>query len=445
MRNLNSPFPNTTTTNPNTTNPSITNPMNNMFGNPTTSAFNTNQMNRMQPANLNYNASDQELKKVGFMINRNPSMMHSDTIQDMAFLTMGNNNYKLASTGWDKTLRLWNCMIEKNNSYMGGYGMHGKNDSPKAYCSISLAQKIDLKVYGLKIRHVKELNSLLVVCGDCTIKRVDLSNMQVTNLITLNVLALDVFFIQAINVMVVVTYDSKVHVYQTNNFQNPMKSIGLASTPCSADLSGNMLLIGMVDYHWSFVDVSLLGQQLNVLPVVKCALESPITKVIINRANNTIIATSCDGRIINSTFTVGMQNGLTAMVLPSDVNQCKKTFIFMGHGVPRSKSTGTKNPSDCYNITSLNINAQNKCFACTAGGDGNVIFWDLVSKSKIKSFNFKEGLTCGAISEDGMLGAFATGYDWSKGVWEMEKANQSISIGMFIFSSADLESNDKKK
>ena len=225
-----------------------------------------------------------------------------------------------------------------------------------------------------------------------------------------------------------------------------MKSIALIATPSCSYLQDSMLLIGMVDDYWSLIDLSILNQNINTLPYSKCPLESPITNVIINKANNTIIATSCDGRIINSSFKANKNGNVTIYNTPTDVNNCKQTFIFMGHGVSRSKMTGSgKGPSDAYNITSLDINKRSKCFTCTASADGTINFWDLIQRSKIKVINMKEGLSCGTISDDGNLAAFAIGYDWSKGIWNLQNAPKSVAICTVVLDENDLLSPEMKK
>ena len=386
--------------------------------------------------NVNYNANDQVLKKMGIIMNRDQNNMHTDTIQDMKFIAMGNNNYKLLSVGWDKTLRLWNCQIQSKNPMTMGMG---SNSPVKAECQISMAQKIDLKVYGLKLQHIPQMNSVLIVCGDCTIRRLNLANMQVDVMISLNTLALEIFFAPEINCFIVVTFDGKVLIYQTTNLQNPTKSVGLASTPSCADYVEGILLIGLADDMWSLVDTRIFNQNIQQLPSMKCNLESPITNVKINKPAMCIIATSCDGRIINSTFKSNNQNGMNVYVTPNDVNQCEKTFIFMGHGVSRNKGNKSKKgPNNAFNITSLNTNSRSQLFACTSSADSQVVFWDLTNKSKIRNLDFKEPISCGAISKDGNLGAFAIGYDWSKGIWGTHQAPQSIAIGTYIFVNNDL-------
>jgi WD40 repeat protein len=418
--------------------------MGNQFMNNTNTSNNMFSQNTTVKPSLNYNAIDQEVKKYGFGINRDPNSMHKDTIQDMTFINLGNSNYKLVSVGWDKTLRIWNCKLEKNNMQMG-MGLKMKGPISPMFCSTSLAQKVDLNVYGLKVSHVPQMNSVLIICGDCTVRRLNLTNMQVDIMISLSFLPLNIYFLQQMNVFLVITYDSKLLIYQSNNFQNPVKSVNLIATPTCSDLKENMLSIGMVDDYWSLIDINLLSQNMNILPYLKCPLESPITKVVINKANQTLIATSCDGRIINSSYKLQNQNNIPMYSTPKDVNACQKTFIFMGHGISRSKNHQNKGPSDAYNITSLNINVRNKCFTCTASADGTINFWDLIQRSKIKSIEMKESLSCGTISSDGNLGAFAIGYDWSKGIWGFQDAPQSIAICTVVFNDTDLYSIESKK
>ena len=385
-----------------------------------------------------YNANDQILKKSGIVINRNQNNMHTDTIQDMTFLELGNNNYKLVSVGWDKAIKLWNCQVQNKNPMTMGMTM-GSNNTAKSECSISLAQKIDLKVYGLKVKHIPQMNSVIIVCGDCTIRRLNLATMQVEVMISLSSLALDAFYVPEMNCFIVVTIDAKVLIFQTSNLQNPAKTVGLQSTPSCADYFEGIFLVGMADDIWSLVDVRIFNQNVNILPSMKCNLESPITNVKINKRAMCIIATSCDGRIINSTYKTNMQNGINIYVTPTDVNTCDKTFIFMGHGVSRNKTNKSKKgPNNAFNITSLNINSRSELFACTSSADNQVIFWDLTNKSKVRSFDFKEPISCGAISKDGNIGAFAIGYDWSKGIWGTYQAPQNIAIGTYIFVNTDL-------
>lgn len=401
---------------------------------------------KKMPVALNYNAIDQELKKSGFIVNRNANGMHTDTIQDMKILSFGNNNYKLVTVGWDKTLRIWNCQLTKNPNFSMNVPMSISKEMPKMYCSADFAQKLDLKVYGLKLEHVPQMNSLLIICGDCTIRRLNLTNMQIDVLITLNALAVSVYFIPNMNVVLVITYDSKLHVYQMGNLQAPAKTINLIATPSCSDLREDMLMIGMVDDYWSLVNLAILSKQVQVLPYSKCPLESPITNVLINKRNNTVVATSCDGRIINSVYKETQNQGIIFYQMPNEVNNCKKTFIFMGHGINRSKIPTTKKfIQNAYNVTSLNLNSRNKGFTCSSGADGSVVFWDLFAKNKIKNFEFKESLTCGTVSSDGNLCAFAIGYDWSKGIWGVSHAPKSIAICTYIIRDNDLQNVDPKK
>ena len=51
-----------------------------------------------------------------------------------------------------------------------------------------------------------------------------------------------------------------------------------------------------------------------------------------------------------------------------------------------------------------------------------MIFWDLMQKNKIKEFaQAGVPVTKAKISPDGNFVAYALGYDWSEGIWGLEK------------------------
>jgi len=52
----------------------------------------------------------------------------------------------------------------------------------------------------------------------------------------------------------------------------------------------------------------------------------------------------------------------------------------------------------------------------TAGGEGQIIFWDYNVKNKIRTFNCNSlPVTAAKISQDGSMVAYSLGYDFSKG------------------------------
>ena len=77
---------------------------------------------------------------------------------------------------------------------------------------------------------------------------------------------------------------------------------------------------------------------------------------------------------------------------------------------------------EMYPVSGTQTNPKNEKWVCTAGGEGKMIFWDLMHKNKAKEFNFaSQPVTKIRVSPDGAFIAYALGYDWTVGVWGLEK------------------------
>ena len=65
----------------------------------------------------------------------------------------------------------------------------------------------------------------------------------------------------------------------------------------------------------------------------------------------------------------------------------------------------------------------------SGASDSSVIFWDKVAKQKVKTFtNLGGPVTAMDFKADGSLFAYATGYDWHKGVEGMGSAQPKIAF-----------------
>jgi mRNA export factor len=68
-----------------------------------------------------------------------------------------------------------------------------------------------------------------------------------------------------------------------------------------------------------------------------------------------------------------------------------------------------------HSVNAIAASAQYGTFA-TAGSDGVLAYWDKVAKSKLKNFSVGGPVTAVDINPYNSLVAYATGYDWSKGL-----------------------------
>ena len=78
--------------------------------------------------------------------------------------------------------------------------------------------------------------------------------------------------------------------------------------------------------------------------------------------------------------------------------------------------------TEYFPVWSIQQNIRNEKWICTAGGDGKMIFWDFMQKNRIIEFAYAGvPVTKAKISPDGNFVAYALGYDWSEGIWGLEK------------------------
>lgn len=393
-----------------------------------------------------YSLLDKKIKEKGFIINRDPNNMHGDTIQGMAFVEMG-NVVKLVTTGWDKTIRIWNCSMQMNNSY-NIQTSNSKYRPPKGFLNTIFERKIDLGVYGMGLDLIPEMNAILIYCGDCTIRKLDLNTMQVSIMLNLTYLPLRAFFYQPMGALIVTGYHDFLEVYQGNNMQQPSLKVKLANMTVAADFEGQLLTIAMRNDMLSVVEIkTLLNGMFNSmshLPVQKSLLESPISNVKSCPENGTIIIVSVDGRIINSTFqTMAHANQAQEVIIPKSIEENKRTFIFMGHGRKIGK-TKSHAKTEVYNINSICTYTGIPGFVITTGSDGVVVYWDLNSKSKVKSLDLNADISVSTISKSGKYGAVGLGYSWSKGVWGVDEAERP-AIATFIIEEKDTKAPPSKK
>jgi WD40 repeat protein len=387
----------------------------------------SNIHNQKQFQKTNNQMNDKKLLNEGMSILRNCPQMHTDTIQDMEFVELG-NNILLISVSWDQSLIIWNCQAKP--SY----------NTNKKLISLEFSRKIELGCYGLGVKYYQELNMVLINCGDCTIKMLDLQSQQVQTLINLSALALDFFYIPQMNCHIIITLDGKLNIYSANNLQQPM-TFQLPRFPLAADINEDLMIIAMNNNAISVFSInSLLNNFNGNFQLQKNLLESPISKIKINKANMTFTAVTIDSRIMNSDF---MMDNTGQIQIARDTSKTGKTFIFMGHGIKAVKNK--PNLAHAYNINSLNYNSQISTFMASGCADGTVTFWDVNQRSKIFNFDFKESLSCGSISKSGRFAAYAIGYDWSKAYWDTSMAPVKPTIGVVAFREELLKLPQKLK
>jgi mRNA export factor len=92
--------------------------------------------------------------------------------------------------------------------------------------------------------------------------------------------------------------------------------------------------------------------------------------------------------------------------------------------------------SDIFSVNCLSGHPSNRDVIASGGSDGELLFYDRMSKSKIFSSSFRYPITCGTFNGNGSLYGFGTGYDWSRGY---EVSEDKVGIKVIHVSSTNLK------
>ncbi len=94
-------------------------------------------------------------------------------------------------------------------------------------------------------------------------------------------------------------------------------------------------------------------------------------------------------------------------------NKEQDSFPFRCHRIVQGNNS--TQPTEAYAVNSIAFHPVYNTMA-TSGADGNFVFWDHAVKNRIKQFNRMDNtISCTAFSNDGLIFAYASSYDWSKG------------------------------
>ena len=67
----------------------------------------------------------------------------------------------------------------------------------------------------------------------------------------------------------------------------------------------------------------------------------------------------------------------------------------------------------------MEFNNRSESFLYSVGSVGDLNFWDIDKKNKIKLNNMKIPISASRISKNGNFIVFALGYDWSLGLYDL--------------------------
>jgi len=133
---------------------------------------------------------------------------------------------------------------------------------------------------------------------------------------------------------------------------------------------------------------------------------SQLSAISISNHDSALGVTSCDGRANISTID---QRSIKW--------QLQNIVTFKCHKIDPGMSGNTSQYKILFPVHAIGFHPEARHSLFTAGGEGNVYFWDSFRKDKIGQINCNNvPVTKAKLSPDGQYLAYATGYDWGQGI-----------------------------
>jgi len=237
-----------------------------------------------------------------------------------------------------------------------------------------------------------------------------------------------VYWIPKANLVMSLSFDKSMRFWDCRQ-QNPAAAIDLGQKVFCSDFLFPYVAVGLSDEKMIFLDLNnLQNLQNNKLDYFDSPLGkgSQITALSFWSDLGGIGVGTHDGRVNVSKF---MQDSKGQIKLDPKITFKSKKY---GDNVPTSKQT-------VYPVHDVGFHSGNKGFIFTAGGDGSVTYWDFVKKDRIVQYDYLGcPVTRTKMSPDGLLMAYALGYDWSLGIQGYMSCNTRVCV--HVMKESDLVS-----
>jgi mRNA export factor len=207
------------------------------------------------------------------------------------------------------------------------------------------------------------------------------------------------------NIVLTIGTDQNLIFWTTGNPQ-PMATVKLQHVPLVMDFSLPYLVIACNDSQIAVIQMEKFMQNQKVV-YCKSNLDSPIMSIALKPNSHRLAACSIDGRIC-----------MTDMSFDNYGNVKFTDYIlFRAH---RNEVKNQPQQSYLYQVNGIGFNKKFPNYLYSVGSNSVTFFWDCVNKNKSAEFNYGGvQVTAADHSPCGRFFAYALGYDWSMGVWEL--------------------------
>jgi mRNA export factor len=318
-----------------------------------------------------------------------------DTIQIIRFNPNKNSNI-LAGCGWDCKVRVWNINYQVNQQM--------NTTSATLQASPATILPFDDPLISLCW-----LPDTRIFTGSCNgnIYAIDASTGQSAPIGKHDSGVKDLAWNPQHNVLISGGWDCMLHFWDLRQ-QNPVFSLNLEKKVFSMSLSYPLLVIGLDSRIVTYFNLNKLGgMDFKPEATFESHLRYQTRRVATFPEANGYAIGSIEGRVAIKHIDL---NKAPNIDMNTKQMSSQEDFAFRCH-------RQGENMSEVYPVNDIAFNPVWGTF-CTAGGDGSWIIWDKDSRSRLKMgfHQNKAPITAIDYSYNGDLMAYASGYDWAKGI-----------------------------
>jgi mRNA export factor len=323
-----------------------------------------------------------------------------DTVQCLKFFPSKDINY-LASGGWDKKLRLFEIKYQIFS---------------QQYSHDCVQINSNLLIENLHQSHILSLawkgnsGAIITGCTDGSINYIDMQKNIMNKMGQHKAGCKEVLYNDNYNLVMSGGWDGALNLWDLRA-QNPVCTYQFFNKIYTMSYSNNLLVVGMSELVMAYFNLDYLkSQQFQPEIMFNSHLKEQTRKVAVFNEGNGFMQGSIEGRV--AVKYIPNLYGMPAFNKENNIIYTEKDFAFKCHRCIKN------NIVQVYPINDISINPTYGC-VCTAGGDGKYCIWDIGDRSRLyekKNCEDNCPLTACDFNKAGNLLAFASGYDWSKGM-----------------------------
>jgi len=302
-----------------------------------------------------------------------------------------NGSHMFLASSWDSKIRIFDTVVQSMQSK-----------------GVVLKGALSVEDPCLSVCWQDDCSKIFAGCINNTVKAFDTNTGQSANIGQHDGGVKDVYWLQQAGLVCSLSFDKTIRFWDLRQ-PNPAAGFQLGHKVYCSDLLYPNLVMGLSDEKVLIVNLPNIQAMLskNTLDYIDSPLGSG--------SQLTAVGFFTDGMGIGVASHDGRANLSKIEVDQMSRPKLTSVMTFKAHKV--DQGSGNQTQQMLYPVHAIGFHPKTKQFVFTAGGEGNIFFWDYGQKNKICTFSFKSvPVTRAKMSPDGQLLAYSLGYDWAKGI-----------------------------